>query len=310
MAGSVNTNIFQRAIIASGIALVDPTLPKDRLGSKQFATYVDVLGEGVIGGFPSAIDAGYSEGTTNYNTAALKDIYLNGTQVLSSSANAANPQDTDYNFKEVGFEPRFGTSNQTYIKGIAEIETEKSVQTKVENGSPITRSITNTSVNAVRVTMAFPRLEKYEDNGDVNGAEVSLTIQIQHNGGGYTNAITDTVRGRSSSAYFRDYKVNLSGAFPVDVRVIRNTADSTSSKLIDACTWTSYTEIIDQQRPYADTAHCALRFDAENFPQVPTRMYKLRGIKVKIPVNATVQSDGSLTYSGVWNHWFWRTWPK
>ena len=61
--------------------ITDPTLPKDRLGSKQFATYVDVLGEGVIGGFPSAIDAGYTEGTANYNNAALKDIYLNGTQV-------------------------------------------------------------------------------------------------------------------------------------------------------------------------------------------------------------------------------------
>ena len=30
-------------------------------------------------------------------------------------------------------------------------------------------------------------------------------------------------------------------------------------------------------------------------------MFKVRGIKVKIPSNATLQSDGSLTYSGSWN---------
>ena len=173
--------------------LTDPTLPKDRLGSKQFATYVDALGEGELAGFPSAIDAGYTQGTTNYNNAALKDVYLNQTQVITSSANVTSLQDTDYNFKDVGFDVRFGTSGQSYISGISDIETENTVGVAVTNGSPVTRSITNTSVNAVRVTVAFPRLEKFEDNGDVNGAEVSLSIQIQHNSGGYTTAITDTV---------------------------------------------------------------------------------------------------------------------
>ena len=119
--------------------LVNPTLPADRLSSKQFATYVDVLGEGIIGGFPSAIDAGYSEGSTNYNYAALKDIYLNDTPILNSSANVTNLQDTDYNFRDIGFDVRFGSSSQTYIAGISNIETEKGVGVKVENGSPITR---------------------------------------------------------------------------------------------------------------------------------------------------------------------------
>ena len=286
----------------TSFGLTDPTLPKDRLGSKQFATYVDVLGEGEQGGFPSA--DGYTQGTTNYNTAALKDIYLNGTQILTSSADPTNPQDTDYNFRDVGFTPRFGTANQTFIPGIADIETEKSVGVVVENGSPITRSITNTDVNAVRVTVAFPRLEKYESNGDINGAEVSLSIQIQHNSGGYTTAITDTVKGRSSSTYLRDYRVTLTGAYPVDVRVVRNTADSTDAKLHNLFQWTTYTEIIDEQRAYPNTAHVALRFDAEQFPQIPRRSYKVRGIKTKIPVNATVQSDGSLSFSGSWNGTF------
>ena len=48
----------------------------------------------------------------------------------------------------------------------------------------------------------------------------------------------------------RDYRVNLTGNFPVDIRVTRVTADSTSSSLIDAFTWTSLGEIIDDANTY------------------------------------------------------------
>ena len=44
------------------------------LNSTQHLTIVDVLSEGEIEGFPSAV--GYTKGTTTYNNAALKDVYL------------------------------------------------------------------------------------------------------------------------------------------------------------------------------------------------------------------------------------------
>ena len=281
--------------------LTDSTLPKDRLGSKQFATYVDVLSEGIISGFPSAIDEGHTEGSANYNRAALKDVFLNNTQVLSQGANSSNPNDPDYNFQDVGFDCRFGTSNQTYIKGINDIETENQVNTKVEKGTPVTRTITNTNVNAVRVTVGFPRLEKYNDDGDVEGAEVRLKIDVKKAGGSFSTKIDDTIKGRSSSTYLRDYRINISAPFPVEIRVERETANSTDTKLLNEFNWTTYTEIIDQQFAYEHTAHSALRFDSEIFPQVPSRMWRVRGIKVKIPNNATLRSDGSLSYSGSWN---------
>ena len=86
-----------------------PPLPNDALASNQYATYVEALGEGELG-FPSAIDAGYTVGTSNYNTAALKDVYLNNTQVLNSSANPASATATDYNFQGINFNFRSGTS--------------------------------------------------------------------------------------------------------------------------------------------------------------------------------------------------------
>ena len=284
--------------------LTDPAVTDDVLASKQFQTLVELLGEGEIEGFPSA--AGLTQGTTAYNNAALKDVFLNGTQVLQSSASNTSPADTDFNFPNVSFEPRFGTSSQTPIQGISEIETENAVGVAVTKASPVSRSITNTSVNAVRVTLGFPSLQKFEDDGDINGAEVAINIQTIENDGTTTTVITDTVKGRTASTYFRDYKINFASdtSFPVTIRVNRTTDDSTETTLQNSSLWSSFTEIINEQRAYANSAHVAIRFDAQTFPSIPKRMYKVRGTKIKIPHNGTVQSDGSISYSGTFNGTF------
>jgi predicted phage tail protein len=284
--------------------LTDPAVTDDVLASKQFQTLVELLGEGEIEGFPSA--AGLTQGTTAYNNAALKDVFLNGTQVLQSSASNTSPTDTDFNFPNISFEPRFGTSDQTAIQGISEIETENAVGVAVTKASPVSRSITNTSVNAVRVTLGFPSLQKFEDDGDINGAEVAINIQTIENDGTTTTVITDTVKGRTASTYFRDYKINFASdtSFPVTIRVNRTTDDSTETTLQNSSLWSSFTEIINEQRAYANSAHVAIRFDAQTFPSIPKRMYKVRGTKIKIPHNGTVQSDGSISYSGTFNGTF------
>ncbi len=283
--------------------VVDSSLPSDALSSKQFATIVDVLSEGEIEGFPSA--AAFTKGTANYNTAALKDVYLGKTPVLRASADATATQPTDFNFKDVEFEPRFGTSDQTFISGIANIESETGVGVKVENGTPVSRQITNTNVNAIRATIRFNSLQSFATNGDVNGATVNLKIKIIQNNGTTTTPIDDTVTGRSSSAYNRDYRIDLPTGlnFPITISVERVTADAAdATKLRDEFFFQSFTEIIDEQRPYPDIAHAALRFDSQQFSSVPSRMYKVRGVKIKIPHNGTVEAaTGRITYTGTFN---------
>jgi len=280
----------------------NPDLPNDALQSKQFQTLIELLGSGEIEGFPSATG---SKGSTEYNTSALKDVFLNGTQVLQQAA-GTSPNDEDFNFRNITFEPRFGTSDQTAIAGISETESETSVGVTVTQSTPVSRQITDTNIDAVRVTIGFPTLQKFEDNGDINGAEVALTIQTIENDGTTTTVITDTVKGRTASTYFRDYKINLpSGtSFPVTIRVNRTTADSTETTLQDSFQWSSFTEIINESRAYANFAHVALRFDAETFPNQPRRMYRIRGTKIKIPHNGTVRADGSISYSGTFNGTF------
>ena len=284
----------------------NPELPSDTLSSKQFNTLVEVVGEGEIEGSATASKAGLTQGTTAYNNAFKKDIFLNGTQLLLTAASNTAPDEGQFNFKDVGFEPRFGTSNQTFIGGIANIETETSVGVAVTFGNAITRAVSNTSVNAIRVTVSFNNIQKVQDNGEIAGASAGVKVEIIQNNGTTTTPIDDTVTGRSTSAYFRDYLINLPAntSFPVNVRVSRTTADTTSPEFT-AFSWSSFTEVIFKQNAYPDTAHLALRFSAESFPRIPKRSFRLRGIKTKIPHNATVDiATGRITYTGTFNGTF------
>jgi len=283
--------------------ITNPTLSKDALGSKQFATFVEILGEGEIEGFPSA--AAYTKGTENYTIAALKDVYLNKTQILKQSADVTSLQDTDYNFENIEFTPRFGTSSQTFIGGINDVETEFAVNSPVTYSSSVSRTLTS-GIDAVRVTISVPRLQKFEDDGSISGYSTSVTIKITDNDGTVkTPIVNDAITGRTASAYFKDYLITFnesSSVQPLTVTVQRSAPDNTDPKIFNAFNWASYTEILFVRSTYPNTAYVALRFDAEQFPYIPGRSYRVRGLKVPIPSNGTVDSTtGAISYSGSWN---------
>ena len=275
-----------KIIKGSGGAPPTPPTPyraPDTLNSRQFATIQDLISEGEIEGFATASKENRTKGSTAYNNAALKDVFLNETPILKSTANSASPADADFNFQGVGFTPRFGTANQTSIPGIVSSESTTAVGVTVSSSSAVTRQITNTNVDAIKVTITFPQLQEAKDNGDLVGSSVSLKIQVQYNSGGYSDVISDTITGRTADAYQKEYRVNVTGAFPVDIRVVRVTADSTSSSLIDAFTWTSFGEIVDDAQTYPNSAYTSLRIDSEQFSSIPKRAFRIRGVKVRIP---------------------------
>lgn len=59
----------------TALRYTDSSMKEGEIGSRQFITLVDVIGEGEIAGFPSAIDAGLTAGTHSYNICALKDVF-------------------------------------------------------------------------------------------------------------------------------------------------------------------------------------------------------------------------------------------
>ena len=261
-----------------------PYRAPDTLHSRSFATIQDLISEGEIEGFASASKEGLTKGTTAYNNASLKDIFLNDTPILNASATSASPATTDFNFQDVGFQSKFGTSNQTAMTGIpAESRSPTAVGTTVTTSAPVTRQITNTDVDAVIVTLTWPQIQVAEDDGDIRGDTVAYKIQVQYNSGGFTDIITTSVSGRTADAYARDHRINITGAFPVDIRVVRVTADSTESARVNAFQFTSIQEVIDNSSTYPNSSYVSLRFDSKQFNSIPTRKFRIRGVKVRIP---------------------------
>jgi predicted phage tail protein len=256
---------------------------QDALQSIQFATVLDLLSEGEIQG----LDNG------------LKSVFLDNTPVVSSSG--AN------NFTGYTTEFKTGTQAQTYIAGTQGIESETGVNVEATASTSVTRSITDTNVDRVRVTIQLPSLQEIRDDGNIIGFSVDIKFQVQYNGGGFTDVVNDTITGKTTNSYQRDYIIALTGAFPVDIRMVRVSADESSPRKQNRTFWFSFTEILDEKLRYPNSALSFLRFDSRQFQNIPTRKYLIRGIKVRLPSNATVDTAthlGRVTYSGVWDGTF------
>ena len=310
---------------------IDSEMKEGDLGSRQFITLLDVISEGEIEGFPSAIDANKSRGTVDYQRLAMKDVFLNGTRVLKATAsdNFTEINNQDFNFgtsfsNRPRIIPRFGTSDQKKIKGFDVTERERSIGVSVLKDSPQTVTITDTNTDQIRVTLGFPALTKVEDTGDVGGTDVKYNIFVKDQANTVIKGIVhDTsfsglttnpeiyvtgglLAGKSISAYFKDHLISLpddiqDSDFPLTVQVERFTDDSTDPLLNNSFELSSITEIVTDPQTFPDTACVAIRFDAEVFRSIPRRMYRVKGRRVKIPHNSTVRSDGSLSFSGDFN---------
>jgi|LULI01.1.fsa_nt_gb predicted phage tail protein len=281
-----------------------PTRTPDTLHSKQFATFLDLISEGEIEGSATASKEGITDRTSAaYINAYLKDVFLNDTPVLQATASSSSPTDSDFNFQNVTFTPRFGTANQTKINGIESSSSITPVGVTPTNSDgtesgantgAVTRQITNTNVDRIKVSITFPQIQQSTEEGDLLGSSVDLAIAVQYNSGGFTNVITDTITGRTADSYQKDYSITISGSFPVDIRVKRVTIDSQTSSLIDAFQFTSFAEIIDDASTYANSAYNSIRLDSQQFSSIPRRKFRIRGIKVRIP-GAGASSSGTPT---------------
>lgn len=261
-----------------------PHEEKDNLDSKSFARILDLIGEGEISGL---VDG-------------AKSIFFNNTPLQAA--------DGTFNFKDVSFETRTGTSSQTVIpitRNVATTKTVASAGTAIPAGSAgRVIQITDSDVDAVSLQITVPALQRFSDEGDIFGTDVQIAILVQYSGGGYQTVLSGgsaKIAGRTPDPYVRDYLVNLNGAFPVNIKVQRITADSTSSKLQNEIQFNTYVEIKYDKRSYPNSALIGLKVDAEQFSSIPSRKYLVKGIKVKIPHNATVNADGSLSYTGTFN---------
>jgi predicted phage tail protein len=262
-----------------------PSVPQeadDSLQSVQYASVLDLISEGEIQGI----------------VGGPKGIYLDNTPVQSQSG-------TD-NFTGYTIVTRNGTQIQGYIpdSGTKSI---KPVGVEITNALSQTRTISNNPGNnpdRVQITVQLPALQIIEDDGDIVGHSVALRCKVNYNNGGYVTVFEDTITGKTTNSYQRDYMINMTGSFPVDIRLERISPDENSARRQNKTFWSSYTEITDEKFSYPNSALVGLRFDSRQFRSIPARRYKVDGIKVKLPDNAIVDLTaypGRVTYNGMWN---------
>ena len=257
----------------------------DTLRSKAYAQVLDLVCEGEIGGL---VDG-------------LKSIYLNDTPIQNA--------DGSYNFSDVSYASTTGTQTQPVIAGYDQVRNEVAVDTEVKISSgPVVQSIGNLNITSVIVNVECPSLSFLDEKGNLGGSEVNFAIDIQNNGGGYVEKINDTLRGKSSSVYQRQYRIGLPAGGPWDLRLRRITPDATTTATNNKTIFRSYTQVIDAKLRYPNSALVALKVDASQFRSIPTRGYEMDLLLVRFPTNATVRADGSLDYSGTWDGTFQVGW--
>lgn len=207
------------------------------------------------------------------------------------------------NFKDFGFQYRFGTQDQTEIDGFPAVEATFGVGTPLLHVGPdFTRDFTDATLDAARVDIEFRQMEKQKNNGDLVGTTVRLQGFLGSGGQLGAMVIDDTITGKCTSPYVRTYLINFAGTPPPwRVTFKRVTEDSQEQRIRNPTYVSSYTEVTYGKLRYPNTAYCGLRVNAKNFPSIPTRAYHLKGIKVKIPRN---YDPVTRNYAGVWDGTF------
>lgn len=252
-----------------------PVEAKETGRSKQLVKIVEVISEGEVEGLADG----------------MKSVYFDNTPVQN--------KDGSYNFNNVQLEGRVGSQVQDVIAGFNTSEKEVSVGTQVRKNLPITRTVTDSKVSRLRLTIGVQSLFSQSENGDTSGTTVELIITIG------SQSYPVSISGKYSAQYLQQHTFDNLPPVPFTVKVERVTEDSKSQRLQNNTVWSSYTEIIDTEFTYPNTALIGVKFDSEYFSNIPARTYDLLGLRVKVPSNYDTRTR---KYTGMWDGTFKTDW--
>ncbi|ECF3885526.1 TPA_asm: host specificity protein J [Salmonella enterica subsp. enterica serovar Ank] len=234
---------------------------------------------------------------------------LDATRIFLDGTPLGNPDGT-MNFENVSWDFRPGTQTQTPIPGFPAVENETTVGVSLTKATPWTRALSNTQIDAVLVRIGIPGLQQQENDGDIVGTTVQYHIDLAVDGGAYSTVMTKTVTEKLSSLYELTHRINLPKASTGwQIRVVRDTDDSTSQMLQNKTQVQAITEVIDARLRYPHTALLYVSFNAKSFNNIPKISCMPKGRIIRIPSN---YDPIARTYSGTWDgtfKWGWTNNP-
>ena len=251
-----------------------PREAKDNLKSTQMMSVIDAIGEGPI------------EGPVK----GLQSILVNKTPLTDTDGNPV--------IHGVTAVWRAGEQEQTPPEGFESSGAETGLGVEVTKAKPVTRTITSANIDRLRVTFGVQSLVQTTSRGDRNPSSVRILIQLQRNGRWVTEKDV-TINGKTTSQFLASVILDNLPPRPFNIRMVRETADSTTDQLQNKTLWSSYTEIIDVKQCYPNTAIVGTQVDAEQFGgQQMTVNYHIRGRIIQVPSNYDPEKR---TYSGIWD---------
>ena len=262
--------------------------PKIAPDSAQSKTYIKIL-------------YGLSEGEVEGLANGLQSVYLEETPLQ-------NP-DGGWNFEDVQADFRHGSNDQTYIEGFPDISSESAIGVELKSDAPWIRAVSNTDLDALNIRFKWgPLRQQNAKNGDVNGYTIKYAIDLQTDGGTWTEVLNTQISDKTSANYERSHRIDLPESDTGwTVRVRRITPNSTSEYISDKMYVEAITEVIDLKLSYPNTALLGLQYDAETFSNVAKVAVDLKGIKVQVPSN---YDPVARTYAGMWDGTFKRAYTN
>ncbi|TQF24524.1 host specificity protein J [Acinetobacter baumannii] len=256
-----------------------PVISPDSAQSKTFIKVLYGLAEGEI------------EGLAN----GLQSIYLEETQLQNA--------DGSLNFENVKVDFRNGTNDQEYIEGFPAVESETAIDVELKSETPWVRAFSNLDLDAVRLRLKWgPLRSQNATNGDVSGITIEYAIDLQTDGGIWTEVLKTKISDKTSANYERAHRIDLpradSGWL---IRVRRLTPNSTSEYVSDKMYIEAVTEVIDAKLRYPNTALLGLQYDAETFGNVAKVAADTKGRILKVPTN---YNPATRQYVGMWDGTF------
>lgn len=258
----------------------------DSLSSVALVSIVEIVGEGPMYGLVNGEHSIYIEGVP------LRD--LTGTP----------------NYKPFIWDFRPGTQDQTVISGFEGTQQSIDVGLKFTvSGGRIIREIPDPTADSVRVTIGIPGLTFTSDKGEIGETSVSFKIGVRRDGlSNWQDSPVITIKGKTTAKYQQTYELDLTnlGAGPYQVSVLRITADSTSSLLVNDTYFDLYTVVNYEYYNYPNTCLAAIRLDSRYFSQIPSRKYHVKGLITRVPKNydpitRVYATSGPGTTMGAWD---------
>lgn len=256
-----------------------PVISPDSAQSKTYIKVLYGLAEGEI------------EGLAN----GLQSIYLEETPLQNA--------DGSLNFENVKVDFRNGTNDQEYIEGFPAVESETAIDVELKSETPWVRAFSNLDLDAVRLRLKWgPLRSQNATNGDVSGVTIEYAIDLQIDGGVWTEVLKTKISDKTSANYERAHRIDLpradSGWL---VRVRRLTPNTTSEYISDKMYIAAVTEVIDAKLRYPNTALLGLQYDAETFGNVAKVAVDAKGRTLKVPTN---YNPVTRQYIGMWDGTF------